>query len=205
MGRTGIMGGTFNPVHIAHIKMAEAAYRQANLDKVVFMPSKNPPHKKDIHIIPEEHRSAMLKLAISGIPYFAYSDFEFKREGITYSSQTLGLLHMQNPGEKYFFIMGSDSFFQLESWHMPGQIMEYAAIIAINRNGTGRKQMEEYAKELRERYNAEIIIAAMPQMDISSSCIREIILSGGDASMYLPGKVWEYIKEKNCYSHLNML
>lgn len=200
MGRTGIMGGTFNPVHIAHINMAEAAYRQANLDKVVFMPSKNPPHKKNIHIISEKHRGEMLKLAISGVPYFEYSDFEFKREGITYSSQTLELLHKQNPGEKFFFIMGGDSFFQVESWHMPGRIMEYAVIIAISRNGTGKKQMEEYAEELRGRYNAEIIIAEMPQMDISSSCIRKIILSGGDASMYLPYGVWEYIKEKKCYS-----
>lgn len=200
MGRTGIMGGTFNPVHIAHIKMAEAAYRQAGLDKVVFMPSKNPPHKKNIHIIPEKHRGAMLKLAINGVPYFEYSDFEFKREGITYSSQTLSLLHMQNPGERYFFIMGGDSFFQIENWHLPGKIMEYAAIIAISRNGTGKKQMEKYAEELREKYNAEIIIAEMPQMDISSSCIRKIILSGGDASMYLPGKVWNYIKEQGCYS-----
>lgn len=200
MGRTGIMGGTFNPVHIAHIKMAEAAYRQAKLDKVVFMPSKNPPHKKNIHIIPEKHRGEMVQLAISGVPYFEYSDLEFKREGITYSSQTLGLLHMQNPDEKYFFIMGGDSFFQIENWHMPARIMEYAAIIAISRNGTGKEQMEEYAEELRERYNAEVIIAEMPQMDISSSCIRKIILSGGDASMYLPGKVWKYIKEQGCYS-----
>lgn len=142
----------------------------------------------------------MLKLAINGVPYFEYSDFEFKREGITYSSQTLSLLHMQNPGERYFFIMGGDSFFQIENWHLPGKIMEYAAIIAISRNGTGKKQMEKYAEELREKYNAEIIIAEMPQMDISSSCIREIILSGGDASMYLPDKVWNYIKEQGCYS-----
>lgn len=199
MGRTGIMGGTFNPVHIVHIKMAEAAYRQAGLDRVVFMPSKNPPHKKDISIIPEEHRGAMIKLAVRGIPYFEYSDFEFKREGITYSATTLELLHMQDPEEEYFFIMGGDSFFQIESWYMPGKIMEYATVIAASRNGTGKRQMEIYAKELENKYNARILLVDMPQMDISSSCIREIILSGGDASMYLPEGVWEYIKNNRCY------
>lgn len=199
MGRTGIMGGTFNPVHIAHIKMAESAYRQAGLDRVVFMPSKNPPHKKDISIIPEKHRGAMVKLAVRGIPYFEYSDFEFKREGITYSATTLELLHMQNPQEEYFFIMGGDSFFQIESWYMPGQIMEYATIIATGRNGAGKRQMEAYAKELENKYNARILLVDMPQMDISSSCIRKIILSGGDASMYLPEGVWEYIKNNRCY------
>lgn len=199
MGRTGIMGGTFNPVHIAHIRMAEEAYRQAGLDRVVFMPSKNPPHKKDIHIIPEKHRRAMLKIAINGIPYFEYSDFEFKREGITYSSETLELLHRQHPFEEYFFIMGGDSFFQVESWHMPGKIMEHAVIIAINRGRACRKQMEAQADKLKNRYNAKILIAEMPQMDISSSCIRKIILSGGDASMYLPEGVWEYIKNNRCY------
>ena len=199
MGKTGIMGGTFNPVHIAHIKMAEAAYRQAELDRVVFMPSKNPPHKKDIHIIPEKHRGAMVKLAVSGRPYFVYSDFEFKRRGITYSATTLELLHMQHPEEEYFFIMGGDSFFQIESWHMPGKIMEHATVIAASRNGAGMGQMEAYADKLRSKYNARIQLVKMPQMDISSSCIRKIILSGGDASMYLPEGVWEYIKNNRCY------
>ena len=92
MGRTGIMGGTFNPVHIAHISMAEAAYRQAKLDKVLFMPSKKPPHKQDINIISEKHREAMVKLAIRGIQYFEYSALEFKREGKTYSAQSLELI-----------------------------------------------------------------------------------------------------------------
>ena len=128
MGRTGIMGGTFNPVHIAHISMAEAAYRQL-----------------DINIISEKHREAMVKLAIRGIPYFEYSDFEFKREGTTYSAQTLELLCRQNPDDSYFFIMGGDSFFQVESWYMPGKIMEHAVILAVSRNGSDKKEMEIYA------------------------------------------------------------
>lgn len=199
MGRTGIMGGTFNPVHIAHISMAEAAYRQAKLDKVLFMPSKNPPHKQDINIICEKHREAMVKLAIRGIPYFEYSDFEFKREGTTYSAQTLELLCRQNPDDRYFFIMGGDSFFQVESWYMPWKIMDNAVILAVSRNNSGKRDMEIYARKLKDKYNAEIMFIEMPHMDISSSNIRKIISSGGNASMYLPDKVWEYIKSNRCY------
>lgn len=200
MGRTGILGGTFNPVHNAHISMAEAAYRQAGLDKVLFMPSRNPPHKQNVSIIQEKHRAAMLQLAISGIPYFEYSDFEFKREGKTYSAQTLELLCRENPEENYYFIMGSDSFLQLGSWYMPEKIMEYAAIIAISRKAGDKTRMEKYARTLRDKYNADIIFAEMPFMDISSSGIRAVISSGGNASRYLPHKVWKYIQENKCYN-----
>lgn len=198
-GRTGIMGGTFNPVHIAHISMAEAAYRQAGLDKVVFMPSKNPPHKQDINIIPEKHREAMIKLAISGVPYFEYSDFEFAREGITYSATTLGLLCKMHPENKYYFIMGGDSFFQIESWYKPEKIMESAVLLVISRNGSDKEQMSMYAGILKEKYNATVMFVDMPYMDISSSSIRKLISSGGNAAGYLPYKVWEYIKENRCY------
>lgn len=199
LNRIGIMGGTFNPVHVAHISMAEAAYRQAGLDKVVFMPSKNPPHKQDISIIPEKHRMAMIKLAISGIPYFEYSDFEFKREGITYSAYTLKLLCKMHPENRYYFIMGGDSFFQIENWYMPEKIMECATLLAISRNGSDKEQMLMYSRILKEKYNARVMLVDMPRMDISSSSIRKLISSGGNATRYLPHKVWEYIKDNRCY------
>lgn len=197
--RIGIMGGTFNPVHIAHINMAEAAYRQVGLDKVLFMPSKNPPHKQDISIIPEKHRKAMIKLAIRGIPYFEYSDFEFQREGTTYSAKTLELLCHLHPENRYYFIMGGDSFFQIESWYRPEKIMEFATLLAISRNGSDREQMLAYSKILKEKYNAKVILVDMPRMDISSSGIRKLISSGENAAKYLPRKVWEYIKDNKCY------
>jgi len=197
--RTGIMGGTFNPVHIAHINMAEAAYRQAGLDRVLFMPSKNPPHKQGADIIPEKHRKAMLEIAIKGVPYFQYSGFEFEREGLTYSARTLELLCRMHPDNSYFFIMGGDSFLQIESWYMPARIMEYATILAISRDAGGRGHMELYARQLEKKYNARIMFVDMPYMDISSSQIRRLVSSGGDASVYLPDGVWEYIKENRCY------
>ena len=85
MSRVGIMGGTFNPVHLAHLAIAHGAYRQAYLDKVIFMPTGNPPHKSSEDIISGEHRCEMIKLAIKDIPYFEFSDLEFQREGKIYS------------------------------------------------------------------------------------------------------------------------
>ncbi len=199
LGKIGIMGGTFNPIHIAHISMAEAAYRQAGLDKVVFMPSKNPPHKQDISIIPEKHRKAMIKLAISGIPYFEYSDFEFEREGITYSANTLEILCKMHPENKYYFIMGGDSFFQIENWYMPEKIMEFTTLLVINRNGSNKEQLLVHSRSLKEKYNARVMFVDMPRMDISSSGIRKLISSGGNATRYLPLKVAEYIKDNKCY------
>ncbi len=199
LGKIGIMGGTFNPIHIAHISMAEAAYRQAGLDKVVFMPSKNPPHKQDISIIPEKHRKAMIKLAISGIPYFEYSDFEFEREGITYSANTLEILCKMHPENKYYFIMGGDSFFQIENWYMPEKIMEFTTLLVINRNGSNKEQLLVHSRSLKEKYNAKVMFVDMPRMDISSSGIRKLISSGGNATRYLPLKVAEYIKDNKCY------
>lgn len=199
LGKIGIMGGTFNPIHIAHISMAEAAYRQAGLDKVVFMPSKNPPHKQDISIIPEKHRKAMIKLAISGIPYFEYSGFEFEREGITYSANTLEILCKMHPENKYYFIMGGDSFFQIENWYMPEKIMEFTTLLVINRNGSNKEQLLVHSRSLKEKYNARVMFVDMPRMDISSSGIRKLISSGGNATRYLPLKVAEYIKDNKCY------
>lgn len=198
-GKIGIMGGTFNPIHVAHISMAEAAYRQAGLDKVVFMPSKNPPHKQDISIISEKHRKAMIKLAISGIPYFEYSDFEFEREGITYSANTLEILCKMHPENRYYFIMGGDSFFQIENWYMPEKIMKFATLLVISRNGSNKEQLLMHSRSLKEKYNARIMFVDMPRMDISSSGIRKLISSGGNATRYLPRKVAEYIKDNKCY------
>lgn len=199
MSRIGIMGGTFNPIHFAHINMAKAAYSQADLDKVLFMPSKNPPHKHNIEIVSQEHRAAMVKLAIEKIPYFEYSDFEFRREGTTYSAQTLELLCRQNPNDRFFFIMGADSFFQIENWYMPERIMKLAAILAVERSGVDCRNIEVQAEKLKNKYNAEIMLIKMPGMDVSSSIIRKNIYLGRNVLQYIPENVWEYIEENRCY------
>lgn len=200
MSRIGIMGGTFDPIHLAHIEMARCAREQKGLDKILFMPSKIPPHKRDRQILPEELRGEMVQLAIEGEKGFAYSDFELKREEVTYTAKTLELLKAQYPEESFYFIMGGDSLFQFENWYMPEQILQYAVILAVSRDGVLQQNMEKKASELSARFHGEIQVLSMQEMDISSSMIREKIFRGESVQAYLPPSVYDFIRKNHLYA-----
>ena len=140
------MGGTFDPVHMVHLTLAENAYHSFGLDEVLMLPNGDPPHKTDKIITPAVHRLAMLQLAVEGIPYFRISDMEIRRKGYSYSSVTLEELKKAHPDTDYYFIMGADSLFQIETWHEPAVIMADCVILAAMRNHTPddvfKKQME---------------------------------------------------------------
>lgn len=199
MGRVGIMGGTFDPVHLAHLEMAHCAVEQKNLGRVLFMPSKNPPHKQDRKILPEAMRAEMVKLAISGEERFCFSDFELRRQEITYTAKTLELLCRQYPEEQFYFIMGGDSLFQFEHWYHPEKIMQYAVILAVSRGGVRREEMDSRAACLSKKFHGDVQVLEMPEMNISSSMIREKIARGEDVGEYLPESVYEYIQKHHCY------
>ncbi|MBQ9563768.1 MAG: nicotinate (nicotinamide) nucleotide adenylyltransferase [Lachnospiraceae bacterium] len=114
--RIGIMGGTFNPIHLGHLILAENAYRQLDLDVVWFMPSGKPPHKPNTEILPNEDRVHMVELAIEGTPYFELSLLEIDRQGITYTVDTLEYLTKTRPEDQFFFLAGADSLYQFETW-----------------------------------------------------------------------------------------
>lgn len=115
MKRIGIMGGTFDPVHNGHLLLGRQARSEYGLDEIWYMPSHIPPHKKDHRITDGKDRLAMLELALEGISFSSVSDFEMKREGNTYTAQTLELLKEEYPEDKFYFIIGADSLFQLET------------------------------------------------------------------------------------------
>lgn len=199
MTKIGIMGGTFNPIHLAHLQMAREAVIQEELDQVLFMPSKNPPHKRGENILSGEHRAAMVRLAVEGEDRFIFSDYELRREGITYTAETLEQLQKQFPLNRYYFIMGGDSFFQLESWYQPQEIMERAVILALNRDGIQQEKMEQQAEKLRTLYQAAVRIIRMEPMDISSSIIRDRISRGLAIEGLVPPEVEHYIRENQLY------
>ena len=126
MKRIGIMGGTFDPVHNGHLLLGRQARSEYGLDEIWYMPSHIPPHKKDHRITDGKDRLAMLELALEGIPFFSVSDFEMKREGNTYTAQTLELLKEEYPEDKFYFIIGADScsswkpgITRKRSWSLP--------------------------------------------------------------------------------------
>lgn len=212
MKRIGIMGGTFNPIHSVHLIMAQVAYKKFNLDKILFMPSKNPPHKDAHEIVSDAHRARMIQLAIDGNNHFEFSDMELKREGTTYTSDTLTEITKQNPDAKYYFIIGGDSLWQLEDWHKPEVIFEKCSIIAARRGQVKRKEFRQKISYYEKKYDAKIYHLEMENIHISSQGIREHIKNGEPYSYYCPDKVSKYIAYHGLYGfskppkeHLSML
>lgn len=200
ISRIGIMGGTFDPVHLAHIEMARCAKEQKQLDEIWFMPSKIPPHKRDRMILSEDLRGQMVKLAVEGERGFYYSDFELKRDEVTYTAKTLELLTEQYPESQFYFILGGDSLFQFANWYMPERILQYAVLLAVSRNGVSRREMEVKAQELSEQFHGSVEVLSMREMNISSSMIREKICKGESVKEYLPAKVYDFIKARHLYA-----
>ena len=170
--RIGIMGGTFDPVHMVHLTLAENAYHSFGLDEVLMLPNGDPPHKTDKIITPAVHRLAMLQLAVEGIPYFRISDMEIRRKGYSYSSVTLEELKKAHPDTDYYFIMGADSLFQIETWHEPAVIMADCVILAAMRNHTPDDVFKKQMDYLEAKYHADIRFLNIPDLALSSSELR---------------------------------
>lgn len=200
MRRVGIMGGTFDPVHNGHILLGKQAYREYSLDEVWYMPSRQPPHKKDHPITDGKDRLNMLKLAIQGIPGFSVSDFEMKREGNTYTAQTMELLSEEYPDIKFYFIIGADSLFQLETWYQPKKVMALTSFLVSGREYESHGiTMEQQIEYLKDKFNADIQILHNHEVDIASAEIRQRVLEGKSILQDVPLPVVEYIRSHRLY------
>lgn len=202
MARIGIMGGTFNPIHNGHIRLADTAYKEFNLDRVWFMPSKIPPHKDNSTIVDEQHRVKMISLAIKDYDYFTLSELELKRDGITYTSQTLEYLSEYYPDHIFYFIIGSDSLYNLESWNRPEVLFRLAHFAVACRDDIEYKQLTEQCRYLQLKYGANIDIIYMDKIDISSSFIREKYacnIQFTDYNKYVDERVNNYIISNELY------
>ncbi len=197
--RIGLMGGTFDPVHYVHLMLAENAYSQFDLDEVVLLPSGDPPHKTKRHITSASLRYDMLKLASEGIPYFTISDMEINRSGYSYSAQTLTELRKQHPDTDYFFIMGGDSIFQIDTWYHPEIVMKSCTILAAIRDQVSLKDFEDRIAYLEQTYQADIRILNLPDMMLSSSEMRKRVSEGKSIRFMTPDPVIDYIKANKLY------
>lgn len=204
MKKVGIMGGTFNPIHIAHLILAENAYEQFGLDEVIFMPSKRPAYKDLNDVIDEKYRQEMIELAIAGNSHFRIDTMEFYREGNTYTADTLLELTDKNPDVEYYFIIGADSLFQLERWSRPEVVMALSHIVAAKRNDEDDEDVVAKIKDLKEKYHATIDLLKIPQMDISSSMIREKRQQDKSVRYYVPMEVEQYMKENHLYENTDV-
>lgn len=201
MRKIGIMGGTFDPIHNGHLMLGRQAYREYGLDEVWYMPSRQPPHKSGRIITSSEDRCRMVQLAIAGIPYFVFSDFEIRREtGNTYTAETLRLLREKYPGDQLFFIVGADSLYEIEKWYHPEQVMAMATLLAAHRDyDEARISLERHAAYLRRTYGADIRLLHCPEMHVASEEIRQMALLGRFPSESVPPAVQEYIRAHHLY------
>ena len=193
------MGGTFDPIHNAHLVLAECAYREYVLDQVWMLPNGNPPHKRDLEQQTVQHRAAMIRLAIQGRPYLSLCEMEISGREYHYTYETLRRLNAQHPDTDFYFIMGADSLLDFEDWVHPELISRECRILAAVRDGCGQKELRSHIRGLEERVGAQIYLLHTPDMEVASSQIREKLRRGEDASGDLPEEVLRYIKEHRLY------
>ena len=191
--KIGIMGGTFNPIHIGHLIIAENAYEEYQLDKIWFMPSKRPPHKENKEIVSENDRLKMIEMAIENNSHFSLSTIELERDGTTYTIDTIKYLIDNFPENEYYFIIGADSLFQLTSWNQAEELFKLVPFLVATRDEASYKEMQSYAKILADNYGTRISFLTTPNIEISSSMIRKKVQQNKSISYFVPDCVQKYI------------
>ncbi|MDA3835163.1 MAG: nicotinate-nucleotide adenylyltransferase [Spirochaetales bacterium] len=194
MIKKGILGGTFNPVHVGHLHLAQVALKVLELDQLLFIPSYSPPHKAVTGLCPFHHRLAMLEIAVAPYPEFSVSPLEAFRDGYSYTIDTLRQLAGES-GEKeqLFFLMGFDAFVEMGSWKEYQRIPEYATLAVCQRDGN---DIAMVAQQLFGAVASHVQQFDVPEKLVSSSDVRmTLIESGGADQAFLPPGVWDYIEE----------
>ena len=200
MKKYGIMGGTFNPIHLAHLYIAYEAKEQLNLDKVIFMPAGNTPHKKNT-IIDAKFRYEMVRKAIEGYEGFEINSYEIEKNGYSYTYETLNAL--KEDDLKLYFIAGADSLMDIEKWKNTKEVLNSCTFVVFNRGEFNRETLKSQKEYLENKYQAEIVLLDIMSIDISSTIIRKRIKEEKRVDFFLPNKVLEYINYNNLYRGTN--
>jgi nicotinate-nucleotide adenylyltransferase len=199
--RLGVFGGTFDPVHAGHLLLADCCWRQARLDRVLFVPAARQPHKAHAPVAADGHRVEMLRLALRERPEFETSTVEIDRGGMSYTVDTLGDIQRREPAAELFFLMGADALADLPNWRRPEEICALAAPLVVRRAGSEPPDYDALATFLPAERVAEIraLEVEMPPTPISSSHIRRLIAEGGEWQSLVPPAAAEYIAETGLY------
>ena len=219
MERIGILGGTFNPIHMGHLKVAETVLRSFNLNKILFIPSYIPPHKGPSEIASASYRLKMVELALATYSQFIPSSIEIKAKGKSYSILTLKKLKKLCPQALIFFILGIDAFLEIDTWKEYRRVLEQCFFIIVSRPGyrleDAKNVLEEDYRERiakvseQERVREDMIQAyrlfllSMNSLDITSTEIREKIRRGESVRGLVPEAVEKYISERHLYFNEN--
>jgi nicotinate-nucleotide adenylyltransferase len=214
--RLGILGGTFNPIHLGHLVLAETFRERLALDRVLFVPAGTPPHKPPGDLVPALHRYAMVSLAVAGHPGFVACPIEVERAGPSYSADTVEALAGEWPGARLFFLMGSDTFLDLPTWRTPERLGAFATLAVGHRAGSafdpdGPAAHAVLARLGRARWRpvppvapetlapGDCALVQTRSVDVSARAIRERLAAGESARYQAPLAVAEYIADHGLY------
>jgi len=194
--RIGILGGTFDPIHVGHLAAASVAMECAQLDRVLFIPSAQPPHRANA-LAPAAERLEMCKLAVKGQESFAASDLEVRRGGRSYTAETLAELKRTHPHDELWLILGWDAAKLFATWHEPAKVKQLASFVVVSRPGTPPPRADELTAAGLDPDDVRLCLRHTP--DVSSSQVRQAIASGESISESVPDAVARYIAEHRLY------
>jgi len=198
MLRLGVMGGTFDPLHWAHLVMAEEAKNAFGLQKVLFIPTGQPPHKSDLSVSDAEHRYAMALLGTAQNPAFEVSRIEIERQGPSYTVDTIKTLkHFYGESTDIFFLVGADEALDIVNWHEADQLPNLATFLVAPRPGFGLAELES---RLPAHFTASMKLLSMPPVDISSIDLRARMAEGKSIKYLVPESVEAYILKHRLYA-----
>ena len=203
MLRVGVYGGAFAPIHNGHIAAAKEFMRQMWLDVLFIIPTGISPHKEMDKGASSADRMKMCELAFEGVDGIIVSDMEIRREGPSYTVDTLEAL--ADPDRRLFMLCGTDMILTLDTWHSPERIFELSYPVYIRREDDREMddKLIEKITEYRNRFGKNVVRLKAPAIEISSSNVRKLIANGEDVSEFMPESVWNYIKEKGLYKNGN--
>lgn len=202
--RIAIMGGTFDPIHYGHLVTAEAVRHKYKIDRVLFVPTGHPPHKKNRDVSSPEHRYMMTMLATETNPYFYVSRIEIDREGTTYTIDTIKeLKEMYDPDTKIYFITGADAFYEILTWKNSKELLQICSFIAATRPEYHKEELINNIEVIKNNYQSKFHFIEVPALAISSSDIRNRVRDGRPIKYLLPETVENYINKYDIYKDEN--
>jgi nicotinate-nucleotide adenylyltransferase len=213
--RAGLFGGTFDPIHLGHLRAAEEIREELSLDRIIFIPASIPPHKHKTHITPPRHRLEMLKLAISENPSFEICNYELKKKTMSYTVDTLRYMNTTYPDSEFYFIVGNELFSEIETWKEYKELFKLSNFTVITRPGYSEGNSEKLLLALkndfsyykrkdnvisyREKNSKIIAFTKIRGLEISSTEIRQYAMSGKSIKYLVPSAVENYILGNNIY------
>ena len=200
MSKIGIFGGTFNPIHLGHIRLGQLVLDEIKLDKILFIPDNTPPHKSNKELASGTDRLEMINISLKDHKNMESSDIELKREGKSYTYETLLELKKQNPNDELFLLTGADMFLTLDKWREPETIFNTANIIGVPRVDSDFEKMNEYAENVIKPMGAKVFMLSQTVFDTASSTyVRDNIDDYQKIRDMITPEVYGYITEKNLY------